>query len=103
MLFGKLRNLQKEIVISFEISEGTIPHMVIVKQDGVNLLMKPAKEGTGIIAGSMVRSVLELAGVSDVVSKCWGSNNPGNQVRAIFRGLGSLKNRESIEKLRKAQ
>ena len=99
----KATELAKRDMIGFEICNGTIPHTVIVKQDGVNLLLKPAKEGTGIIAGSMVRSVLELAGVHDIVSKCWGSNNPGNQVRAIFRGLKSLKNREQVEELRKTQ
>ena len=55
--------------------------------------LKPAREGTGVIAGSKVRAVLELAGVKNVVAKSFGSNNPLNQVRAVIKALLSLRNR----------
>ncbi|MBI3236957.1 MAG: 30S ribosomal protein S5 [Chlamydiales bacterium] len=80
-------------VISFEMEGTTIPHEVIVEWDGARVLLKPAREGTGVIAGSKVRSVLELGGVKDVVAKSLGTSNPLNQVRATIRALLSLRNR----------
>ena len=87
-------------VISFEMEGTTIPHEVVVKADGVHLLLKPAPKGTGIVAGSRVRSVLEAAGVHDVVAKNLGSSNPINQVRAIIMALKSLRSREEIARRR---
>lgn len=80
----------------FEIEmEGTsIPHESRVVWDGAEVLLKPAPAGTGVIAGSKVRSVLELAGVKDVVAKNLGSTSPINQVKATFRALLQMKNRE---------
>jgi small subunit ribosomal protein S5 len=74
----------------------TIPHDVSVRWDGVQLMMRPAPQGTGIIAGSKVRSVLELAGYKDVTAKIFGSSNPINQVRATFAALTSLKQKDQI-------
>ena len=74
----------------------TIPHEVQVKWDGALILLKPAKEGTGVIAGSMVRSILEFAGIKDVMAKSIGSNNPLNQVHATFEALKQLNSREEI-------
>ena len=87
-------------MISFEMDETTIPHPVTVQWDGVKLLLKPAPEGTGIIAGSKVRSVLELAGIKDVVAKNLGSNNPINQVRATFKALLALRSRNHCMQMR---
>ncbi len=87
-------------MISFEMSGTTIPHEVIVEWDGARVMMKPAPAGTGVIAGSKVRLVLELAGVKDVVAKSLGSNNPLNQVRAAFRALKSLRNRQQAFAIR---
>lgn len=84
----------------FEMEGTTIPHEVIVEEGGVRLLLKPAPKGTGVIAGSKVRSVLELAGIKDIVAKNLGGNNPINQVRATFKALGMLRNREECEKMR---
>lgn len=86
--------------ITFEMEETTIPHTISVKQDGVRLLLKPAKPGTGVMAGSIVRSVLIMAGVKDVVAKSFGSNNPNNQVRAAIHALQQLRNRQSVLAMR---
>jgi len=80
-------------VISFEMEGTTIPHEITVDWDGARVMIKPAPEGTGVIAGSKVRSVLELGGVRDVVAKSFGSNNPMNLVRATVAALTQLTNR----------
>jgi small subunit ribosomal protein S5 len=81
-------------IITFDMVDGTIPHEILVTWDGAKLLMKPAPEGTGVIAGGKIRSVLELAGIKNVVAKSQGSNNPINQVRATFKALKLLKTKE---------
>ncbi len=81
-------------IYTIEMEGSTIPHEVYVEWDGAKILLKPAAAGTGVIAGSKVRSVLELGGVKDVVAKNLGSSNPLNQVKAIFKALHQLKNRE---------
>lgn len=81
-------------VIKIEMEGSTIPHEITVNWDGSKVLLKPAPEGTGIVAGSKVRSVLELGGVKNVIAKILGSNNPLNQVKATFKALKQLKNRE---------
>ncbi len=80
----------------FEIEmEGTsIPHEARVVWDGAEVLLKPAPSGTGVVAGSKVRSVLELAGIKDVIAKNLGSSNPLNQVKATFKALLTMKNRQ---------
>ena len=80
-------------VLAFELEGTTIPHEVLVEWDGARVLLKPAPVGTGVIAGSQVRSVLELGGVKDVVAKSLGCSNPLNQVRATIKALVSLRNR----------
>jgi small subunit ribosomal protein S5 len=81
-------------IMSFEMEGTTIPHEIVVQWDGSTVLLKPAPAGTGVIAGSKVRAVLELGGVRDVVAKIFGSNNPLNQVRATLKALSLLKNRK---------
>ena len=93
----------KKNVLSFEIEGTTIPHEIVVEWDGARVLLRPAPEGTGVIAGSKVRSVLELGGVKDVVAKSFGSNNPLNQVRATIKALSSLKNRSDTLKKRSGE
>lgn len=87
-------------LITFERHEGTIPHIIEETWDGARVLLKPAPEGTGVVAGSMVRAILELAGVKDVVAKNLGSSNPINQVRATFKALESLRNPEQMKQAR---
>ena len=74
----------------------TIPHDMTVKQDGATIYMRPAPQGTGIIAGSKVRSVLQFAGIKDVMAKSLGSSNPINQVRATFKALDAMMTRENV-------
>lgn len=78
----------------------TIPFDVEVKWDGAKLLLRSVHQGTGIIAGSKVRAILEFAGVKDVVAKSFGSNNPINQVRATFAALKKLKPRQEVRESR---
>ncbi len=90
-------------LITFEMEGTTIPHEVFVKFDGAKLLLKPAHEGTGVVAGSRIRSILEFAGLRDVVAKSRGSNNAINQVKATFIGLSRLRNRQKVKDLRGLQ
>jgi len=78
----------------------TIPHIVIGNYGSGRVLLKPASEGTGVIAGGAVRAILEVAGVKDILTKCLGTRNPHNVVRATFNGLTSLFRIEEVEKLR---
>lgn len=85
------KNIQKIRVV-----DGTIPHEVIGKFGSTNILMFPAKPGTGVIAGGSARAVLELAGIKDIVTKIHGSTNKINGVKATMNGLIALKTREEI-------
>lgn len=87
-------------MITFDMEGNTIPHEICVSWDGAKLLLKPAPDGTGVIAGGKIRSVLELAGIKNVVAKSQGSNNPINQVRATFKALKMLKTKEKSLKER---
>lgn len=79
---------------------GTLPHRVIGRYGASRVVMLPASPGTGVIAGSSVRAVLEMAGVKDVLTKSYGSTSPKNLVLATYDGLKQLLTRENIERLR---
>jgi len=78
----------------------TIPHEVIGNFCSSKVILIPAAPGTGVIAGAAVRAVLESAGIRDVLTKCFGSTNPVNLVKATFDGLAQLRTKKQVEKLR---
>ena len=87
-------------MISVATVGNTIPHEIYGMFGTGKVLIMPAKEGTGVIAGGPARTVLELAGIKDVRAKSLGSNNPRNMVNATINGLANLRTAEQIAKLR---
>lgn len=83
-------------MISVDLNGNTIFYPVKARHGAANIYMQPASEGTGVIAGGAMRSVLELAGVHNVLAKCYGSTNPVNVVRATIRGLNEMRSPEEI-------
>jgi len=86
----------KKSMITVPIQGTTIPYDVIGKFGAGKVLLKPASQGTGVIAGGAARAILEVAGISDILSKCLGSNNPHNVVKATIRALEQLCSPEQI-------
>lgn len=86
----------KKSMISIPLQGTTIPYDVLGKFGAGKVLLLPASEGTGVIAGGAARAILEVAGVSDILSKCLGSNNPHNVVKATIRALQQLRSPEEI-------
>ena len=78
----------------------TIPHQTSVKYGASKVVLVPASQGTGVIAGASVRPVLELAGIHDVLTKSYGSNSPKNLVRATYKALTGLLDRQKVAQLR---
>ncbi len=90
----------KKNMIQVSVSGTTIPHEVIGEFGAGRVMLKPASEGTGIIAGGPVRAVMEAAGIKDIRAKCLRSNNPNNVVSATFEGLKSLRTPEEVARVR---
>lgn len=108
--FGKANELNDAIrkggedarkhMVSIPMQGTTIPHEVFVKHDGAAVLLKPARKDSGVIAGTQVRAVLEMAGVKDVMAKSLGGNNPYNLVKAVFKAIEMLSTESEIKEMR---
>jgi len=86
----------KKTMIKVPLTEGTVPFQVIGKYGAGRVMLKPASEGTGVIAGGAVRAVLEAVGIQNILTKCMGTNNPHNVVKATVDGLKQLESVESV-------
>lgn len=90
----------KKNLIKVSLKDTTIPHEIIGAFGAGRVLMKPAPQGTGVIAGGPVRAVLEIAGIKDIRTKCLRSNNPCNVVNATIDGLSKLRTAEEVAAIR---
>ena len=98
---NKAVNEAKKNMITLPLVNDTIPHEIKLKYKSSKIIMLPARPGTGVIAGGAVRSVLDMAGVKNVISKMLGSNNKVNNVRATFAAFKQMRSKETILASRK--
>ena len=90
----------KRNLVRVPLAGTTVPHPMTGRFGAGRVLLKPAREGTGVIAGGAVRAVMNAAGVSNILTKCLGSNNPHNVIRATFAALRSMKSAEQVARMR---
>jgi small subunit ribosomal protein S5 len=96
----KAQKYAKKAMVKIPMAGTTIPHQVEGKFSASKVRLIPASPGTGVVAGGTVRSILEIAGVTDCITKCFGSTNKRNVVKAVFEGLAQLKTPEAVAALR---
>jgi len=90
----------KKNVIRVAVVNNTVPHEILIKSDGAKVFLKPASEGTGVIAGGAMRAVLESAGIHNVLAKSQGSSNPHNVVKATIKALAQMKDANAVARKR---
>src|SRR3984957_3283310 len=94
------KNLSFAALVRVNLTQTSIPHLALGRYGSGRVLLKPAPEGTGVIAGGAVRAVMTSAGVQNVLTKSIGTTNPHNVIKATFDALKQLKNRESVAAMR---
>lgn len=92
----KAMDAARRNMVEVNIVDGTVQYAVTARHGGSKVFMQPASEGTGVIAGGAMRAVLEVAGVHNILAKCYGSTNPANIVRATVKGLSMMRSPEDI-------
>jgi len=92
----KAMDSAKRNVVNVAITDGTLQYAVKARHGASKVYMQPASEGTGVIAGGAMRAVLEIAGVHNVLAKCYGSTNPVNVVRATVKGLAQMRSPDDV-------
>lgn len=100
MAISKAVARAKKNMIDVPMTNTTIPHQIIGHYGAGRVLLKPASEGTGIIAGGPVRAIMDVAGIKDILAKSLGSSNPINMIRATFEGLQNLKVASEVAAIR---